>query len=60
MMWNTKYGMMGSYDGEPTADMLVTPEKAQEVVKRFLDKNLPGYIDGEAEVQSTPKNEIAH
>jgi len=49
MMWNTKYGMMGSYYGEPTTDMPVTPEQAQEVAQKFLDKNLPGYTVGEAD-----------
>jgi hypothetical protein len=41
--------MMGSYQGEPTADMPVTPEQAQDVARKFLDKNMPGYTAGEAD-----------
>ncbi|MBL7124482.1 MAG: hypothetical protein ISS51_00070 [Dehalococcoidales bacterium] len=52
MMWNTKYGMMGSYnkDASPAADMTVTEEQAEELAQQFLDTNLPGVTTGEAEV----------
>lgn len=46
MMWNTKYGHMGGRWGygfqEPTADMTVSPEQAQEYAQRYLDSYLPG------------------
>ncbi len=49
MMWNTKYGMMGSSYGEPTADMPVTQEQAETLAQQFLNTNLPGVTAGEAE-----------
>jgi hypothetical protein len=52
MMWNTKYGMMGSYDKDvsPTVDMTITEEQAKELAQQFLGTNLPGVTVGEAEV----------
>src|SRR3990170_7913683 len=38
MMWNTKYGMMGSQTG----DMTMTKEQAIASAQRFLDSRLPG------------------
>ena len=51
MMWNTKYGMMGSYSGGgvPTAELPVTPEQAKTIAQRFLDTNLPGVSVAEAD-----------
>jgi hypothetical protein len=49
MMWNTKYGMMGSYFGSTAPDMTVSPEQARETAQKFLDKNLPEYTVGEAD-----------
>ena len=51
MMWNTKYGMMGSYSESraPTAEMSVTPEQARTIAQRFLNTNLPGVTVGEAD-----------
>ena len=44
MMWNTKYGMMGSYytGGVPTADMQVTPEQAEPLAQQHLNAYSPG------------------
>lgn len=50
MMWNTKYGMMGSYLGTPSVNMPITAAKAREIAQKFLDVNLPGFSVGEAEV----------
>lgn len=49
MMWNTKYGMMGS-SYAVTAEMPVTPEQAKTLAQRFLDVNLPGVTVGEADI----------
>ncbi|MEM1945353.1 MAG: hypothetical protein QW756_07370 [Nitrososphaerota archaeon] len=47
MMWNTKYGMhyamMGVY-GEPTADMPVTAEEAQEIALTYLRNIFGGEV----------------
>ncbi len=48
MMWNTKYGMMGS-NYAVTAEMSVTPEQAKSLAQRFLDANLPGVTVGETD-----------
>ncbi len=48
IMWNTKYGMMGS-SYAVTAEMSVTPEQAKTLALRFLDANLPGVTVGEAD-----------
>jgi len=48
MMWNTKYGMMGSRYAV-TAEMPVTPEQAKTLAQQFLDANLPGVTIGEAD-----------
>ena len=48
MMWNTKYGMMGS-SYAVTTEMSVTPEQAKALAQRFLDANLPGVTVGEAD-----------
>ena len=46
MMWNTKYGHMGGWRSsgtqQPTADMPVSAEQAQENAQRYLDSYLPG------------------
>ena len=39
MMWNGKYGMMGSYQ---QAQMSVTPQRAMEIAQDFLDVVYPG------------------
>lgn len=39
MMWNSKYGMMGS---SQQAQMAVTPERALELAQGFLDVAYPG------------------
>ncbi|MBI4283641.1 MAG: hypothetical protein HY663_04140 [Chloroflexi bacterium] len=39
MMWNSKYGMMGSYQ---SAQMTVTPEQALKTAQDFLDVAYPG------------------
>lgn len=51
MMWNTKYGMMGSADvsGTPTARMPVSPQQAEGLAQRYLDSRMPGVKAGEAE-----------
>jgi hypothetical protein len=54
MMWNTKYGHMGSrwsYGSQsPTAEMAVSAEQAQEFAQQYLDTYLPGTsADAEAE-----------
>lgn len=49
MMWNTKYGTMGSYYGSPTADMPINPEEAQDIAQKFLDANLSGFTVAEAD-----------
>ncbi len=48
MMWNTKYGMMGS-SYAVTAEMSVTPERAKALAQLFLDANLPGATVGETD-----------
>ncbi len=49
MMWNTKYGMMGS-SYTATAEMPITPEQAKTLAQQFLDANPPGVTIGEADV----------
>ena len=48
IMWNTKYGMMGS-NYAVTAEMPVTPEQAKQLAQQFLDANLPGVTVGEVD-----------
>ncbi len=48
MMWNTRYGMMGSRYTTTTV-MTVTPEEAKTLAQRFLDANLPGVTIGGAD-----------
>ena len=48
MIWNTKYGMMGSQN-TVTAEMPVTTEQAKALAQQFLDANLPGVTMGEAD-----------
>ncbi len=48
MMWNTKYGMMGSQN-TATTEMPITTEQAKTLAQRFLDANLPGVTIGEAD-----------
>ncbi|MBI4284423.1 MAG: hypothetical protein HY670_00785 [Chloroflexi bacterium] len=49
MMWNTKYGMMGSQAGTPSARMPVGPEQAQNIAQKYLDTSLPGLTVAEAD-----------
>lgn len=42
MMWNTKYGMMGSYKGPPTTDMPINAQRAAEFAQQWLDSNIRG------------------
>ncbi len=49
MMWNTKYGMMGSQNTAIT-EMPITTEQAKALAQRFLDANLPGVTVGEADI----------
>jgi hypothetical protein len=46
MMWNTKYGMMngmmGRFQGTPTADMPISAQDASEYAQMWLDANNPG------------------
>lgn len=49
MMWNTRYGMMGS-NYAVTAEMPVTPEQAKVLAQQFLDAYLTGVTVGEADV----------
>ncbi|MBI3931048.1 MAG: peptidase M4 [Chloroflexi bacterium] len=44
MMWNGKYGMMGSYQ---TGEMTVTPPQAVKIAQDFLDMVYPGTEAGE-------------
>ncbi len=48
MMWNTKYGMMGS-NYAVTAEMPVTTEQAKTLAQQFLDANLTGVTVGEVD-----------
>ncbi len=48
MMWNTKYGMMGSQNTAIT-EMPITTEQAKALAQPFLDANLPGVTVGEAD-----------
>jgi hypothetical protein len=53
MMWNTKYGMGGGFGhmgfGRATAAMSVTPQRATEIAKRWLDSRGSGYSAGTAD-----------
>ncbi len=49
MMWNTKYGMMGSQN-TTTAEMPITSEQAGALAQRFVEANLPGAAVGEPHV----------
>ncbi len=49
MMWNTKYGMMGS-NYAVTAEMPVTPEQAKTLAQQFLDTYLTGATTGEVDI----------
>ncbi len=42
MMWNTKYGMMGTSGGTPTAGMPVSAQNASQYAQGWLDLNNPG------------------
>ncbi|MEM4178552.1 MAG: PepSY domain-containing protein, partial [Candidatus Caldarchaeum sp.] len=50
MMWNTKYGMhqgmMGPYI-QPTADMPITPEQAEEIALNYLRNIFRGAVEVE-------------
>ncbi len=51
MMWNTKYGVMNSYEQRTraTADMPITSEEAEGLAQQMLTANLAGFTVGEAE-----------
>ena len=59
MMWNAKYGMMGSVrmgsgmmgmmDGYASGEMTLSPQEAEDVAQRWLDANLPGRTAGDAD-----------
>ncbi len=46
MMWNTRYGHMGGmmdgWRGSQAGPMTVTPEQAQTIAQKWLEKNLTG------------------
>jgi hypothetical protein len=42
MMWNTKYGMMGTNRGTAAADMPVSAQNASQYAQEWLDLNNPG------------------
>jgi hypothetical protein len=42
MMWNTRYGPMGDWQGGPAGTMPVTPEQARASAQQWLDRYLPG------------------
>ena len=48
MIWNTRYGMMGSQN-TATTEMPITTEQAKALAQRFLDANLPGVTVGEVD-----------
>ncbi|MBI2831034.1 MAG: hypothetical protein HYX79_02120 [Chloroflexi bacterium] len=48
VMWNTKYGMMGSQN-QPTAKMPVSSEQAKAIAQQYLDTNIPGLTVAEAD-----------
>ncbi len=48
MIWNTRYGMMGS-NYAAAAEMPITPEEAGALAQRFVDANLPGATVGGAD-----------
>lgn len=41
-MWNTKYGHMGGWWGQPSGPMTVTPDQARQYAQQYLDTYLPG------------------
>ncbi len=51
MMWNTKYGMMISYEEstKATADMPITSEEAERLAQQMLTADLADFTVGEAE-----------
>ena len=42
MMWNTRYGHMGSAWSAPTGQEVITPEQAIEIAQAYLDATYPG------------------
>jgi outer membrane murein-binding lipoprotein Lpp len=38
MMWNTKYGHMGSMFGQPSAEMTVSEDEAVQLAQNYLDR----------------------
>ncbi len=59
MMWNAKYGMMGSsgmgsgmrgmMGDDASGEMILSPQEAQDVAQQWLDANLPGRTAGDAD-----------
>lgn len=50
MMWNTKYGHMGSWWVRLTEVMGVTPDQAREIAQRWMDVYMSGAaVDDEAD-----------
>jgi len=58
MVWNTKYGMMGSstmegmmgvYHQGASANMTTSPEQAKTTAQQYLDSNYPGTKAGDAD-----------
>jgi hypothetical protein len=50
MMWNTKYGHMGSWWGRPAEVMEISPDRAREIARGWLDVYMSGaVVDGEAD-----------
>ena len=56
MMWNAKYGMMGSggmmgrggmMGGSATGEMTLSSQEATDIAQRWLDANLPGRTAGQ-------------
>lgn len=58
MVWNTKYGMMGSstmggimgvYHQGASANMTTSPEQAKTIAQQYLDSNYPGTKAGDVD-----------
>jgi hypothetical protein len=43
MMWNTRYGMAGAFDG-PGAGSAISAQRAQQIAAQWLNANLPGRV----------------
>ena len=42
MMWNTQYGMMAGYWGQPAGQPSVSADQARQIAQQWLDANQPG------------------